>query len=101
MWPHRWEHDKNPQLMTDVLIELSRRGIHFSVSIIGEKYDERPNCFEEFYSKLSSKINFFGYLSREDYLKCLIDSDIVISTADHEFYGVSMYVSMINCSGRM
>lgn len=96
LWPHRWEHDKNPRLMADVLIELNQRGIHFSVSIVGEHYDERPNCFKEIHSKLSSKIKCFGYLSREDYLKCLIDSDIVISTADHEFYGVSMYVSVIN-----
>lgn len=92
LWPHRWEHDKNPKLMADVLIELNRRKIPFSISMVGEQYDERPICFEEIHSKLSSKVNFFGYLSREDYLKCLIDSDIVISTADHEFYGVSMYV---------
>lgn len=90
VWPHRWEHDKNPQLLADALIELNSRGILFNVSIVGEQFQTYPSCFDEIKEKLSGKLKHFGYLSREDYLKCLAESDIVISTADHEFYGVSM-----------
>lgn len=90
VWPHRWEHDKNPQLLANTLIELNQRQIPFTVSIIGEFFETHPPCFDEMQTKLESKIRHFGYLSREDYLNCLTEADIVISTADHEFYGVSM-----------
>lgn len=90
VWPHRWEHDKNPRLLAEALIELDRRQIPFTVSIIGEQFQERPSCFDGIEEKISHRIRHFGYLSRSDYFKCLADADIVISTADHEFYGVSM-----------
>lgn len=90
IWPHRWEHDKNPELLAEALFELHKREVPFQVSIIGEKYEEYPKCFDEMRTKLSNEIVHFGYLSRTDYIKCLNDGDIVISTADHEFFGVSM-----------
>lgn len=90
IWSHRWEHDKNPKLLAETLFELHARGVPFKVSIIGEKFQEYPNCFDEMRAKLRNEIVHFGYLSRDDYISCLNDGDIVISTADHEFYGVSM-----------
>lgn len=90
VWPHRWEHDKNPQQIVAVIYELDQLQIPFYVSIIGEQFDEWPKCFNNFQEKFKEKIKHFGYQNRSDYFKCLIDSDIVISTADHEFYGVSM-----------
>lgn len=90
VWPHRWEHDKNPQLLANVLIELNQRQIPFTISIVGEEFEVRPICFDEIKEKLAPKIRHFGFLSRYDYIKCLTEADVVISTADHEFYGVSM-----------
>lgn len=90
VWPHRWEHDKNPQLLAETLIELDRRQIPFTLSIVGEQFQSRPPCFDEIQQKLGKRIRNFGYLSRDDYLKCLTEADIVLSTADHEFYGVSL-----------
>lgn len=90
VWPHRWEHDKNPQLLADTLIELNQRQIPFAISIVGEQFKTYPSCFDDIRTKLNEKIRYFGFLRRADYLKCLAEADIVISTADHEFYGVSM-----------
>lgn len=90
LWPHRWEHDKNPQLLANTLIELDRRQIKFTLSIVGEQFDSYPKCFDEIKEKFAQKLRHFGYLSRSDYLKCLNEADVVISTANHEFYGVSM-----------
>lgn len=53
-----------------------------------------PECFEGIKDKLGDKLINFGFLNRADYLKCLLDADIAISTAGHEFYGVSMYVQL-------
>lgn len=90
VWPHRWEHDKNPQLLANTLIELDQRQIPFKLSIVGEQFESHPLCFDEIKEKLAHKLRHFGYLSRSDYLRCLSEADVVISTANHEFYGVSM-----------
>lgn len=90
VWPHRWEHDKNPQLLTETLLELNKRQISFKVSIIGENFQTIPECFDGIQEKLGDKLVNFGFLNRDDYIKCLLNGDIVISTAGHEFYGVSM-----------
>lgn len=90
IWPHRWEHDKNPQLLIDTLLELNNNSVPFRVSIIGESFEETPKCFDGIGSKLGEKLLHFGFLSRDDYIECLLKGDIVISTADHEFFGVSM-----------
>lgn len=90
IWPHRWEHDKNPQLLTETLLELDKRKIPFKASIIGESFQTRPECFDGIQEKLGEKLINFGFLSRDDYIQCLLNGDVVISTAGHEFYGVSM-----------
>lgn len=90
VWPHRWEHDKNYQLLADALTELDGREIDFRVSIVGENFSEVPHCFGQLKEKLGAKIINFGYLAKTDYINCLLNGDVVISTADHEFYGVSM-----------
>lgn len=90
IWPHRWEHDKNPQLFADALIELCRRDVPFKVSIIGEQFQERPECFDTIRQTLGERLINFGYMNRENYFACLLSCDIVVSTANHEFYGVSM-----------
>lgn len=90
IWPHRWEHDKNPKLLAETLLELNNRQVPFKISIIGESFQTIPECFVDIREKLGDKLINFGYLTRENYLNCLLYGDIVISTADHEFYGVSM-----------
>lgn len=90
IWPHRWADDKNPQLLTETLVELNKRQVPFRASIIGDDYQTLPECFEGIREKLGEKLINFGQLNRVDYIKCLLDGDIVISTAGHEFYGVSM-----------
>ncbi|XP_016983570.1 glycosyltransferase-like domain-containing protein 1-like [Drosophila rhopaloa] len=90
IWPHRWEHDKNPMLLVEVLCELNRSDVNFKVTICGESCQETPEAFDNIKEKLGTKLVNFGHLEREDYLKTLIAGDIVISTADHEFFGVAM-----------
>ena len=99
VWPHRWEHDKNPDLFRDILFELENRNCDFQVSILGEKTTSIPESISEINSKLKNKIIHFGFLSsKEEYYKVLSKSDIVLSTANHEFQGLAvMEAAILGC----
>jgi glycosyltransferase involved in cell wall biosynthesis len=91
LWNHRWEHDKNPELFFTTLIELDRKGIDFRLIVLGQSFKEHPPVFENAQIKLASKILHFGYIeSRHQYVKMLKQGDLVVSTADHEFFGMSV-----------
>ncbi|XP_035908561.1 glycosyltransferase-like domain-containing protein 1-like [Anopheles stephensi] len=90
IWPHRWEHDKNPEQLLEALLALQEKGVSFHISILGERFETIPKCFENLEDQLPGKVLQFGPLAREDYRRTLAEGDVVLSTALHEFYGVAM-----------
>jgi glycosyltransferase involved in cell wall biosynthesis len=59
--------------------------------ILGQSFQRRPDIFDEARERLSHKTLHFGYVeSREEYIRLLCKADIVVSTARHEFYGISV-----------
>ena len=91
VWPHRWEHDKNPKSFFETLFKLKEAGENFKVSILGEQYQEIPEIFNEAKEKLEQEILHFGWVeSKEKYFEILSEADVVVSTANHEFFGVAM-----------
>jgi len=91
LWNHRWEHDKNPDLFFRTLFELDRKGIDFRLVVLGQSYERQPRVFSEARKRLVDKVLTFGYSdSRRDYARWLRKADIVVSTATHEFFGLSV-----------
>ena len=91
VWNHRWEHDKNPELFFSTLFALDSQEIPFKVIVMGESFKRQPAIFEEARRRLGNKILHFGYVdSRQEYVRLLKCGDVVVSCADHEFYGIAV-----------
>lgn len=91
VWNHRWEHDKNPEQFFKGLEYLESEGLDFRLIVLGESFKNSPPCFLDAQKRFASQTVHFGYAeSHEEYLRILSLGDIVVSTAHHEFYGISV-----------
>ena len=91
LWNHRWEFDKNPEAFFEALLDLQSREVGFRVAVVGERYQCAPEIFEKAEKRLGERVVQFAWLGRRaDYLRLLRQSDIVASTAIHEFFGVAV-----------
>ena len=90
VWAARWEHDKNPQLLLDSLRQLKKQTDHFEISVIGQQFRKAPSAFEAIKSEFEDHIRHWGFVpSREGYWRVLAESDVFVSTASHEFFGIA------------
>ena len=90
LWAARWEHDKNPEDFFETLKILKSRGVQFRISVIGEQFREAPEAFEWAYQHFAEHIDRWGYQkSRKEYEVILAQVDVFVSTAKHEFFGIT------------
>lgn len=91
LWNHRWEFDKDPAVFARVISGLADRGVAFRLALAG---DEGPNPAPELVrlvEQLGERVVHAGFVATpEAYARLLWESDLVVSTARHEFFGVGM-----------
>ncbi|MDH3648464.1 MAG: DUF3524 domain-containing protein [Saprospiraceae bacterium] len=95
LWNHRWEYDKNPKLFFQTLFELKARNIPFRLCVLGQSFAEQPEIFSVAERILKNEIVCFGFEVDDDaYYKWLWRSDIVVSTSNQDFFGISVVEAM-------
>jgi len=91
LWAARWEHDKNPEDFFKALEILRAKNMPFRLSVIGQSFQDQPEIFEQAQNDFRDYIDYWGYQqSRNDYERALCQADVVVSTANHEFFGISV-----------
>ncbi|MDP6636024.1 MAG: DUF3524 domain-containing protein [Phycisphaerae bacterium] len=90
LWAARWEHDKGPETFFDAIGRLQDAGVDFRLSVIGQQFNQVPPVFAAARTRLADRIDRWGYQETlDDYRAALMEADVFVSTARHEFFGIS------------
>lgn len=93
VWNHRWEHDKGPDILLAALRRFGRQQIPFTLHVVGQQFRRQPAEFAHI-RKLLDKLGALGAWgyreSLAEYRQLLAQSHGVISTARHDFQGLSV-----------
>jgi len=91
VWPHRWEHDKAPEAFFDAVTILAQEGLDFEVAVAGQEFAETSAAFAVAAAALGDRLAHVGEPgSRDAYARLLSGSDVAVSTAANEFFGLAM-----------
>ena len=90
VWNHRWEHDKGPQTLLEVM-RLCSNKTEIKFHLIGQQFRSLPVAMQTIINNHKAQCLTLGYLeSRSQYIKILQQADVVLSTAEHDFQGIAM-----------
>ncbi len=90
LWSHRWEYDKGPDAFVEAVETCLARGERFRVRLLGQRFRSVPASLGRLRAMLGDDLLDDGYLpDRAAYLALVREADIFVSTAHHEFFGLS------------
>lgn len=91
LWNHRWEWDKQPELLLEVIKLVCKHKLPITFSITGQSFRSTPDALDAISSCYADKLTHFGFVeNRGEYERMLVQSDVVLSTAIHEFQGIAV-----------
>ncbi|MCC5888204.1 MAG: DUF3524 domain-containing protein [Gammaproteobacteria bacterium] len=90
LWNHRWEYDKAPEVFAQALLQLAATGVGFRIALLGSQGRVVHPALAQLRRDLPDRIVADGHLEVPAYRTWLGRSGIVVSTAGHEFQGLSV-----------
>jgi len=90
VWNHRWEYDKAPERFTAAMLALGERDVDFRLALLGKRSRAASAALKRIRDQLGARIIADGHLPRDQYENLLGRAGIVVSTAIHEFQGLSV-----------
>jgi glycosyltransferase involved in cell wall biosynthesis len=95
LWNSRWEYDKQPEAFFAALEALEARGADFRLAVAGEHIDPNAPAFAAARERWAHRTIHWGYAAgQEAYARLLRGSDIIVSTAIQEFFGIGVVEAM-------
>ena len=94
LWNHRWDDDKHPEAFLDLMARLAATGAEFSVALAGERFVDQRARRDDAVAVLGDRVVLDGHLTRDEYEAVLAAASIVVSTAEQEFFGISIVEAM-------
>lgn len=107
VWNHRWEFDKGPALLLAIVEALVQRQVRFRLHLLGQQFRQVPPEFGALQARLAHwhaetgiKPGHIGYVDTQPaYRQLLARSDVVLSTALHDYQGLSLQeASALGCA---
>ncbi len=90
-WNHRVEYDKGTDELYDILHALREETSHFELVLLGLRFRQQPESFTRLSEEFKGLILYNDYAeSLQGYRQWLASSDVVLSTAIHEFQGLAV-----------
>jgi glycosyltransferase involved in cell wall biosynthesis len=89
LWNQRWDWDKNPDAFCDLVLRLLPE-VDFRVVLLGQRPQREPPNLTSLKATLGSRLLHDGWCPRQEYVEWLRRSALTVSTARHEFFGISM-----------
>ena len=94
-WVSRWEFDKRPDRLVEILHRLRRQGVVFQLILLGPRNSQMQTSGDDSLNRIRDEFHeailHDGYAeSRKEYEQWLSQMDVVVSTADHEFFGIAI-----------
>jgi glycosyltransferase involved in cell wall biosynthesis len=89
VWNHRWEWDKQPERFLKALMILKQRDVAFHFAMVGTG-GGRSSEWNHYREALSKACLYWGEVDRQTYLELLEKAGIGVSTALHDFQGLSV-----------
>ena len=91
LFPHRWEHDKDPLAFLRAAREVVDAGGALELVLLGERSGRLPEGVGDELDALRAHVAHAGFVdSFDDYARMLGTCDVVASTATHEFFGIAV-----------
>lgn len=102
VWAARWEHDKAPDIFFDALRiwrdaqpgAWRSSDLRVRLHVLGQSYGQVPDCFDAGRRDFEDHIETWGFVERSRYRRCLSEATVFVSTAEHEFFGISAVEAM-------
>lgn len=99
-WAARWEYDKGPDRLLQVLQGLEAQNVDYRLNLLGESFRNSPAEFAQIQQEFAHRLQAVGFLpDAEQYRQTLRQSHVFLSTAYHEFQGLAaMEAAALGCS---
>ncbi len=90
VWNQRWEHDKGPAELMEIVQGLIGSNVDFMMAMCGEVFVSVPPQFAEITDLLGDRLIHEGWATQVRYAELLLGASVVLSTAEQEFFGIGV-----------